>query len=73
MRLLIITCMAFVVSPVFSQDLDPRAYIRVPLKLTTMITGLGYSHGEVVTDPTLPVKNGRYAIPRPWPLLPACR
>ena len=57
MRLLIITCMAFVVSPVFSQDLDPRAYIQVPVKSTTMITGFAYSHGGVVTDATLPVQN----------------
>ena len=42
---------------VFSQDLDPRAYVRAPLKTTTMITGFGYSHGGVVTDATLPVKN----------------
>ena len=41
----------------FCQDLDPRAYIRVPVKTTTMITGFGYLHGGVVTDPTLPVKN----------------
>ena len=43
--------------PVFSQDLDPRAYARVPLKTTTLITGFSYSQGGVVTDPTLPVKN----------------
>jgi len=49
--------MSFVASPLFAQDLDPRAYIRAPVKTTTMIAGFAYSHGEVVTDPTLPVKN----------------
>ena len=57
MRLLIIIFMAFLGSPLFSQDLDPRAYVRVPIKSTTMITGFAYSHGGVVTDETLPVKN----------------
>ena len=51
--------MVFGASPLFSQDLDPRAYIRVPMKSTTMITGFGYSHGDVVTDITLPIKNIR--------------
>jgi hypothetical protein len=57
MRSFIIACMTFIVSPVFSQDLDPRAYIQVPVKSTTMITGFAYSHGGVVTDATLPVQN----------------
>lgn len=39
------------------QDLDPRAYIRVPIKMTTLVSGLVYSYGGVVSDPTLPVKN----------------
>src|SRR4051794_22170489 len=49
--------LVFSASSVFCQDLDPRAYVRAPIKSTTMITGVGYSHGEVVTDPTLPVQN----------------
>jgi hypothetical protein len=49
--------MAFMVSPLFAQDLDPRAYIRVPVKTTTMIAGFAYSQGGVVTDPTLPCTN----------------
>ncbi len=39
------------------QDLDPRAYIRVPVKTTTLVTGFVYSYGGVVTDATLPVKD----------------
>ena len=57
MQILLIVCMAFMVSPLFAQDLDPRAYIRAPVKTTTMIAGFAYSHGGVVTDPTLPVQN----------------
>lgn len=48
-----------------SQDLDPRAYIRVPANSTTLITGFSYSYGGVVTDPTVPVKdvNAHVATP----------
>lgn len=40
-----------------AQDLDPRAYMRVPVKTTTAFTGFAYSFGGVVTDPTLPLEN----------------
>ena len=43
--------------PLFAQDLDPRAYARVPVNLTTLVTGFSYASGGVVTDVTLPVKN----------------
>jgi hypothetical protein len=56
-KILFIVCAAFFISPLFGQDLDPRAYVRLPVKTTTMITGFAYSHGGVVTDPTLPVNN----------------
>jgi hypothetical protein len=40
-----------------AQDLDPRAYIFLPTKTTTMISGFGYQYGGVVSDPTLPIQN----------------
>jgi hypothetical protein len=40
-----------------AQDLDPRAYVWLPVKMTTIVGGFAYSHGEVVTDPTLPLEN----------------
>lgn len=40
-----------------AQDLDPRAYARIPVNLSALITGFAYSEGDVVSDPTLPVKN----------------
>jgi len=43
--------------PMVAQDLDPRAYARVPIHATTLVTGFSYSFGGVVTDPTLPVQN----------------
>jgi hypothetical protein len=40
-----------------AQDLDPRAYGKVPINATTVITGIALSSGEVVTEPTLQIKN----------------
>lgn len=43
-------------SQTFAQDLDPRAYVRLPLKTTSAFSGFAYSHGDIVSDPTLPIK-----------------
>lgn len=43
--------------PLAAQDLDPRAYLWLPIKTNTIVTGYSYSHGGVVTDPTLPVED----------------
>ena len=40
-----------------AQDLDPRAYARIPVNVTVVIAGFGYSHGGIVTDATLPVQD----------------
>jgi hypothetical protein len=44
-------------SPAWGQDLDPRAYVHVPVNGTFLVWGLGVSDGAVVTDPTLLVSN----------------
>jgi hypothetical protein len=41
----------------YTQDLDPRAYVWLPIKTNTMVSGFSYSHGGVVTDPTLPIQD----------------
>ena len=40
-----------------AQDLDPRAYARIPVNVTLLVAGFGYSQGGIVTDATLPVKD----------------
>jgi hypothetical protein len=40
-----------------AQDLDPRAYARAPVKGTILISGFAYLNGNVVTDPSLPLKD----------------
>jgi hypothetical protein len=42
-------------SPAWAQDLDPRAYVHVPVNGTFLVVGFGVSDGAVVSDPTLPV------------------
>jgi Putative MetA-pathway of phenol degradation len=54
---MLLSCLGFVSFPLLAQDLDPRAYVRVPIKTTTLITGFGYSYGEVVSDPSLAIKD----------------
>lgn len=39
------------------QDLDPRAYLWVPIRANTMVTGLSFLEGAVLTDPTIPIEN----------------
>jgi hypothetical protein len=46
-----------VVGSLAAQDLDPRAYLWLPIKTNTIITGYSYSHGGILTDPTLPIED----------------
>src|SRR4051812_713571 len=43
--------------PSNGQDLEPRAYIRVPVNAHIIIPAFNYSHGKVLTDPTVPLKD----------------
>lgn len=40
-----------------AQDLDPRAYVRIPVGVTILGLGFGYAYGGVVTDPTIQIKD----------------
>ena len=45
-----------------AQDLDPRAYAKAPVGFTLAIAGVSVSKGGVLTDPTVPVENGRAEV-----------
>jgi hypothetical protein len=47
------------------QDLDPRAYARVPVNINVAVAGFGYSTGGIVTDATIPVENLKATILSP--------
>jgi hypothetical protein len=47
----------FLAVPGMAQDLDPRAYTRLPIQTTVLSGGYSYSAGGVVIDPTLPLED----------------
>jgi hypothetical protein len=42
---------------VSAQDLDPRAYARMPINFTFIVVGLGYNYGNVILDSSLPLQD----------------
>lgn len=42
---------------IFSQDLEPRVYANVPTGINVLAVGYGYNKGNVLTDPSLPIKD----------------
>ena len=54
--ILIVIILSFT-KTISAQDLDPRAYARVPVDATVLIAGFNYTYGSVVLDPTLPIKD----------------
>lgn len=54
--LFIIIILSFTIE-LAAQDLDPRAYVRVPIDMTVLVTGFGYTYGGVVLDPTSPIQD----------------
>jgi hypothetical protein len=50
---------------VSAQDLDPRAYARVPVDVTLLITGFNYTYGGVVLDPTSPIQDLKAKVETP--------
>lgn len=42
-----------------AQDLEPRAYSNAPVGLHFLVMGYGHASGSVLTDPALPIDNGR--------------
>lgn len=44
-------------SAALAQDLEPRAYIRLPVKINVLLPGISYSKGKVLTDTSLPLKD----------------
>ena len=51
--------------PASAQDLDPRAYVHVPVNGTFLVWGLGLSHGGVVSDPTAPITDLEATVTTP--------
>lgn len=54
MLFMILSCAT---NPLKAQDLDPRAYLWVPVKGNFLSSGFAFSKGGVLTDPSLPIEN----------------
>jgi len=46
-------------SPTYAQELEPRAYMNVPVGLNFIVAGYSYSVGGVLFDPAIPLDNAR--------------
>ena len=55
-RILVIL-MCFYSIFIFSQDLEPRAYANIPKGMNVLAVGYGYNKGNVLSDPSLPIKD----------------
>jgi hypothetical protein len=45
-----------------AQELEPRAYSPAPVGTTFLVVGYTWSSGSVLTDPTLPITDGRATV-----------
>jgi hypothetical protein len=45
-----------------AQDLEPRAYIRLPSHLNVVLPVISYSSGRVLTDPSVPLKEFKATV-----------
>ncbi len=57
---LLLSC--FSLNPLKAQDLDPRAYVWVPVKGNFFSSGFALSKGGVLTDPSLPIENLKASV-----------
>ena len=49
-----------------AQQLEPRAYINIPVGTNFLIAGYSYSSGGLATDPAVPLTNARLDIHTPY-------
>lgn len=45
-----------------AQDLEPRTYGNVPIRMNFFVAGAGYTSGAVIFDPTIPLDNAKIKI-----------
>jgi len=50
------------VSPVYAQDLEPRAYTNIPTGLNFVLAGYAYTTGGVLFDPAVPLENAHINV-----------
>jgi hypothetical protein len=56
-KLLFLSLFLSITVTLSGQDLNPRAYSRVPVDMPFIVAGFGYTYGSVLLDPTLPIQD----------------
>ena len=56
---------ALLISPLWGQDLEPRAYSASPVGTTFVGVGFGRSSGDISFDPTVPITNAKATLYSP--------
>lgn len=59
---IIITLVVCIQSPLYAQEIEPRAYSNAPVGMNFIVSGFGYSEGGVMTDPSVPLKDAEIEI-----------
>jgi hypothetical protein len=64
LSLILFFCAAlfFSESGLYSQDLEPRAYSNIPVRMNFLLAGYAYSSGGVLFDPAVPLENAHIKI-----------
>jgi len=60
--LLCIITMFTVIPDLHAQELEPRAYSNAPIGLNFLLAGYGYTDGDVMLDPSVPLENAHATI-----------
>jgi len=53
---------AVLASTAHAQELEPRAYVNLPVGINFLVAGYAYSQGGMSFDPWLPVEDGNWKI-----------
>ena len=64
-KLLFLSLFLSITVTLSAQDLNPRAYTRVPVDMPFIVAGFGYTYGSVLLDPTLPIKDLKAKVETP--------
>jgi hypothetical protein len=60
-----VLCLSLFTAPLAAQDLDPRAYVHVPVNGWFFVGGFAWSEGGVLTDPALAITDMQATVETP--------
>jgi hypothetical protein len=61
-RALAFVIMSLLIQTGRAQDLEPRSYANTPVGMNFLLMGYFYSDGDVATDPSLPLEDGKVTL-----------